>query len=127
MRKLAVFVVVASLSVYVSACGGSSEPTPAGSCAYSQTEAGKVYSLCAGFTGQVAAQGPATCTALKVTWTSGPCSATNRLGTCSITTGANAGLTVAFYVGTYTVADAEATCIIMGPTLFQGTSTWSAG
>jgi hypothetical protein len=126
MRNLAVLVVT-SLSVFVTACGGSSDPTPAGSCPYSQTEAGKVYSACAGFTGQVAALGPSTCTDLKATWTAGPCSATDRLGTCSITTGANTGLTVAFYAGTYTAADAEATCIIMGPAIFKGNSTWTAG
>jgi hypothetical protein len=127
MQKVAGLIVVASLSLLVSACGNSSEPTPAGSCAYSKVEAGKLYSLCAGFTGPVAAMGPATCTGLNVTWTAGPCSATDRLGTCSITTGANAGLTVAFYAGAYTVTDAEATCIVMGPSLFQGTSIWTAG
>jgi hypothetical protein len=121
MRKLGMLVLVASLSVLASACGGTSDPSPAGSCTISPTVQGVTLPMCFDFA--AGTNGPAECATVSAPWVTTSCSTTNRLGTCTNLTG-RPGITETFYSPTWTVTAAQLVCA-QQPT--PGTWTLTSG
>jgi hypothetical protein len=119
MRKLGMLVLMASLSVLATACGGTADPSAAGSCTISPTVQGVTLPMCFDFA--VGTNGPAECAAASAPWVTTACSTTNRLGTCTNLAGRPV-ITETFYSPTWTIAAAQLVCA-QQPT----PGTWTAG
>jgi hypothetical protein len=132
MSKLSAVFLAVALAVVATACGSSSDSSGgsnngggstsgSGSCTGTQSGVQTCVEFGSAYT---SAAVQAACSGQGLTYNSGACTATGRVGRCTFTpsAGASASYTAAFYTGT--AADLQAACTAMNG---QGgiTTTWT--